>query len=824
MTRINLVNSRVQFLRLPGFVLRLSIFAIITLIVANGFAEPLPPASQRFADSDVTETPDFQKHVVPLLGRLGCNGRSCHGSFQGRGDLRLSLFGYDFQMDHNSLTAKSPSEQTLRLLVKQPDESLVLQKPLMQVEHEGGERFAVDSWQHRLLRRWIESGAAGVDEPQQLDRLEVEPAEVVFDDSASPVSLRVVAVWGNDQREDVTPLCRFRTNDDSVASVDADGLIMSAGSGDTHVIVFYDNGVASVPVLRPYRSVPASSPKTVSTADVSPQSPIDGFVIKKLGKLSITPSAVCSDSEFLRRVSIDLTGTLPEPREVEGFLADTNLNKRDHKIDELLQRPAYAAWWANKLCDFTGCNPSQQAELGQETSVQWYMWVYERIRENVAYDDIVRRIILAKGRDEGQSYDDYSAEVSSYFREQSPTDFAQRTTMPHYWTRRCMQKPDAAAQAFAHNFLGIRLQCAECHKHPFAPWTQDDFREFSRFFETVKFGVEPQSIERYRELASQVGLSVRDNNGAAVNNDVFKQVQRGRMVPWRELYISSRNEPTTLSLLRSGKVTLQQNDDPRKPIMKWMDEPSNPWFAQAFVNRVWASYFNVGIVDPPDDLNPANPPSNPALLEWLVDEFVQHDFDMKWLHRQIVSSDTYQRSWVPNNTNREDRRNFSRAVPRRLPAEVVYDGVKQAVAASDKADDVRSDLSRRAIGHLSMRLAGTYAMQVFGKPDRAVNCDCERVNQPTLLQAIFLQNDPLVDQRLEDSGWLAQIDGQIAAGTAPTGESLVKEAWLRTLSRVPQPDELARGVKCLAEAESATQGLRDLLWALINTKEFVLIR
>jgi hypothetical protein len=387
-----------------------------------------------------------------------------------------------------------------------------------------------------------------------------------------------------------------------------------------------------------------------------------------------------------------------------------------------------------------------------------------------------------------------------------------------------MQKPDAAAQAFAHNFLGIRLQCAECHKHPFAPWTQDDFREFARFFETVKFGVEPQSIDRYRELASQVGLSVSNNNGAPVNNEVFKQVQRGRTVPWRELYISSRNEPATLSLLRSGNVTLQQSDDPREPIMKWMDEPDNPWFAQAFVNRVWASYFNVGIVDPPDDLNPANPPSNPALLEWLVVEFVRHDFDMKWLHRQIVSSDTYQRSWVPNDTNREDRRNFSRAVPRRLPAEVVYDSVKQAVAASDQADEVRSDLSRRAIGHLSMRLAGTYAMQVFGKPDRTVNCDCERANQPTLLQAIFLQNDPLVDQRLQDSGWLSEIDSQVAAGTAPPSESLVREAWLRTLSRLPEPDELARGVKCLADAESATQGLRDLLWALINTKEFVLIR
>ena len=737
--------------------------------------------------------------------------------------MRLSLFGYDFQMDHNSLTAKSPSEQTLRLLVKQPDESLVLQKPLMQVEHEGGERFAVDSWQHRLLRRWIESGAAGVDEPQQLDRLEVEPAEVVFDDSASPVSLRVVAVWGNDQREDVTPMCRFRTNDDSVASVDADGLIMSAGSGDTNVIVFYDNGVASVPVLRPYRSVPASSPKTVSTADVSPQSSIDGFVIKKLGKLSITPSAVCSDSEFLRRVSIDLTGTLPEPREVEGFLADTNLNKRDHKIDELLQRPAYAAWWANKLCDFTGCNPSQQAELGQETSVQWYMWVYERIRENVAYDDIVRRIILAKGRDEGQSYDDYSAEVSSYFSEQSPTDFAQRTTMPNYWTRRSMQKPDAAAQAFAHNFLGIRLQCAECHKHPFAPWTQDDFREFSRFFETVKFGVEPQSIERYRELASQVGLSVRDNNGAAVNNDVFKQVQRGRMVPWRELYISSRNEPTTLSLLRSGKVTLQQNDDPRKPIMKWMDEPSNPWFAQAFVNRVWASYFNVGIVDPPDDLNPANPPSNPALLEWLVDEFVQHDFDIKWLHRQILLSKAYQRSsaHTPQAAAIDPVNAMLWRMPRRrLSVEGWRDAVlliagqlsDQIGGPSIKPDDPKQ--TRRTIYSEVSRFELNPMLSLFDFPDPNTH-SARRQETNTPLQKLFLMNSDFMvvqSQNIVDSTTSA------GASASPDQAEQVQALFRKILLRSAEPQEAQAADGFLMEHPQ--DGLQQLAQVLLSSNEF----
>jgi hypothetical protein len=790
--------------------------------------QPLAAASERFAAPAVTETPDFQKHVSPLLGRLGCNGRACHGSFQGQGGLRLSLFGYDFAMDHEALTGDASSGSGLRLNDARPEASLILQKPLTRVDHEGGQRFAEESWEHHLLRNWIQAGGPGTGTPQNLKRLEVQPAEVVFHAGAAPVAVRVVAVWQSGEREEVTPLCRFRTNDDSVVRVDDDGVLTSQGPGDTHVVVFYDNGITAIPVLRPNATTgrqgrPLVASEPLASAAGNPPG-IDRFVDEKLQKLAIVPSQPCTDAEFLRRVSIDLTGTLPTPAEVDDFLQDPSDDKRARKVEELLERPAYAAWWANKLCDFTGCNPAQQAELGQETSVQWYSWVFERLRENVPYDELVGRIVLATCRDEGQSYDDYAAQVSAYFRDEEPADFAQRPTMPHYWTRRSMREPEDAAQAFAHNFLGVRLQCAQCHKHPFAPWTQDDFRNFSRFFEPMKFGVEPESYERYRELARQVGLNVKDPSGANINNDVLRVARRGGTVPWRELYFERRAAAKSIDLLRDGPVEIEADEDPREPIMQWISQPENPWFAKAFVNRVWAGYFHVGIVDPPDDLNPANPPSNPSLLDWLVAEFIAHDMDMKWLHRTIATSRTYQRSWIPNETNREDRRNFSRAVPRRMPAEVVYDSVKQALAASAQADQVRTDLSRRAIGHLSMRLAGTYAMQVFGKPDRAVNCDCERVNQPTLLQAIFLQNDPLVDQRLADSGWLDEIGRQQPRRDVAELEPLVREAWLRTLSREPTSEESARAVKHIQAAESTLEGLRDLLWALLNTKEFLLIR
>ncbi len=775
--------------------------------------------SERFASSTTEEVPDFQRHVVPLLGKLGCNGRACHGSFQGRGGFRLSLFGYDFEMDHAALTGPSSSEDGTRVTLRSPDQSLILKKPSHEIEHEGGRRFKLGSWEHHLLKRWIQAGAGGIETPRELESLRLEPSEVIFGRNPDPLALRVVAVWQDGQREDITALCRFRSNDDSVVTVDRAGMLRSTGPGDSHVVAFYDNGVAAVPVMRP---LPGSSEQRHSVR--SSPNEIDRLIQAKLQKLGIVPSPVCSDADFLRRVSIDLTGTLPAPAEIEQFLSDPSSNKRRRKIDELLQRPAYAAWWANKLCDFTGCNPNQQAELGQETSVQWYMWIYRRLLENVPYDQLIERIVLATGRNAGQSYDDYAAEVSAYFRNGGSAGFTGRGTMPHYWTRRSMQKADDKALAFAHSFLGIRLQCAQCHKHPFAPWTQNDFQQFSSFFENVRFGVSPEADERYRELAEQVGLKIRGKNGAPIRKDVLNRARDGRTVPWRELYIAERPEAETLNLLRSRSVTLGEREDPRQPIMEWMLERDNPWFARAFVNRVWAGYFSSGIIEPPDDLNPANPPSNPALLDWLTEAFLENGYDMKWLHRQIVSSDAYQRTWKPNETNRTDKRNYSRAIPRRIPAEVIYDGLKQAVAGSDQLDQVRQDLTRRAIGHLSMRLAGTYAMHVFGKPERAVNCDCERVSQPTLLQAVFLQNDPLVGQRLVESGWIQEIENAQQRGDNIDQESLIRSAWLRTVSRPPTSGEVETAQTYLASVGSTTDGMRDLVWALLNTKEFVLNR
>ncbi len=778
---------------------RLSI-AVACLIswVAPTFAQDVqPPVSSRFRERHTPAIPDFQQHVVPMLGRLGCNSAKCHGSFQGRGDFRLSLFGFDFAADHAALLANASSQQGKRLDVAAPEDSLIVLKPTEQTDHEGGERFAKDSWEHHLLLRWIESGAESTREPRTIERLDVEPAEIIFAKPEASQPLQVIAVWSDGAREDVTCLCRFRTNNDSVVEVDADGRATCMGAGDTHIVVFYDNGVAAVPVMRRYSDT--GGEQAVSLAGSS--HPIDRLVAAKLAKLGLAPSKLCTDAEFLRRASIDITGTLPTPDEVEAFLRDQAPEKRDRKINELLNRPAYAAWWANKLCDFTGCSPTAfgeqtSLEVGYAFATQWYDWIYRRVAENASYEEIVQGIVLAKSRGEGQSVEDYAAEMSAYVRSENQADFSERATMPHYWTRTTLTENKDKALAFAHSFLGIQLQCAECHKHPFDKWTQEDFNDFTRFFEDVKAN-------------GRIGFPQ------------FAAAQRGAIVGWPELSVS-KSKGKSLSLLRSGVVAIPVGADPRRPLMDWLRSEENPWFARAFVNRVWAGYFHSGIVDPTDQFTPANPPSNPPLLDWLTQGFTESGYDMKWLHRQIAGSDAYQRSWRPNETNREDRRNFSRAIPRRIPAEVLYDALKQTTAATDQQEQVRNNLSRRASGHLSMRMAGTHAMRVFGKPERAINCDCERVNETTLLQSVFTQNDPLIRMRLAESGWIAEIEEAAEANTPVDRQRLIRLVWLRTVNRPPTSEEAARALQHLAATDSIAEGVGDLMWAMFNTKEFLL--
>ena len=897
----------------------LTLITASTVVQAAEKAEINKPVSQRFSDPGNKETPHFQQHVIPLLGKLGCNGRACHGSFQGKGDFRLSLFGYDFTLDHKQITA----EDVDRIDLKAPAKSLIIQKALAEVDHDGGKRFEPDSWQHRLLMRWIEGGAEGVSkESPQFVRLKVTPESIQFKKEGETVQLRAVAVWSDGSNEDVTPLCRFQTNDEQIATISKSGVVTGGKPGDTHVVVFYDSGVIPVPVLRPVSDQYGKKYPKIATS-----TKIDKHIIGKLSKLGMIPAETCDDAEFLRRISLDISGTLPAPHEVESFLNDSSPNKRSKKIDELLESPGYAAWWTTKLCDFTQNNYDDLinvAPVRERPSQEWYDWIKKRVTDNVGYDDITEGILLATSRASDEDFEQFTNSMNAIYQEKPGHEFADREHMPYYWARRNFRNPDDRVLGFAYTFLGIRIQCAQCHKHPFDQWTQTDFKEFRGFFTRVNFGINPESRKEYTAMVKELGADKLRGN--QLIRELGKNVKGRKNVPFSEVYVTkarpqrannknrkrrrgNNRSPATAKLLGAEVVEINKMQDPREALMEWLRREDNPYFARAFVNRVWASYFNRGIIEPADDLNLANPPTNAPLLDYLSREFVRRDFDMKWLHREITNSDTYQRSWKTNKTNELDEVNFSHYIPHRLPAEVLYDAIHQATASDDAIDSIKNSLDGRTIGLAASGLRNRtmrekqYALTIFGRSKRDNNCDCDRSVEPSLLQTMYIKNDNDVYSAINrsNSSWLFQVGQQLGAVQKPNAqknqaatriaklrqqtktlkqqvsrlkkqpdkkkelqqaqkrlrnmntqlkktqqaanriknsparlqsfekpiptdktEEIITKTYLRSLSRFPTESEKESARKYLNESQDKVAGVYDLIWAVLNTKEFML--
>ena len=810
------------------------------------------------AESTPNTEPSFRRHIIPLLSRAGCSGRECHGSFAGQGGFRLSLFGYDFEADHRALTTDADgNEGEVRANLANPEKSLLVRKPSLQMKHKGKERVKKDSWEYNLLVKWITAGAKNdAAKTGELDRLEVLPREILFQAQAQPVQLKVVAHWRDGTVEDVTALTRFRSNDDSIANVSERGVVTNLEKGDTHIVAFYDNGVTPIPVLRPVSDYVGAKYPVFRTP-----TKVDELVVAKLRKLGIVPSQPCTDAEFLRRASLDAAGTLPTPDEVVKFLADPSPDKRAKKIDELLASPGHGAWWATKLCDFTGNSAKQifsegVPELNGEFARQWWEWIYRRIEKNEPYDKLAAGMILATGRSSpDQSYKDYALEMASYLRKDKPADFANRATMPHFWARKTVQRPEDRALSFAHAFLGVRIECAECHKHPFDQWTKTDYVQFQSFFDAVRYdsNIRKDGDINYatvaKELRGQAGgmsdMQAKDAQAEAIR----RRIEAGEVFPIHEVYITTRlprnttaplNSPVysgrvlTPKLLGGDQVLLKEFSDPREPLMNWLRSKDNPYFARAFVNRVWAGYFHRGLVEPADDLNLANPPVNAELMEYLAESFIAHGYDMRFLHRAILTSDAYQRSWRPNVTNEDDDKNFSRFVLRRMPAEVLLDAMTLATAGRERQRAFTADVANREIGP-NVRAFGLaeafnnknqpiYALTAFGKPAREINCDCERTSVPTLLQTLYTRNDPEMLARIESGedgtpAWITELraDARATAGL----DALINEAFLRTVSRPPTPAELQTARRDIALCGKPIDGVRDLLWSMLNTKEFL---
>ena len=936
--------------------LLLMLLSLLTPSITRADDAPLPSIEKRFtpvsADAGPAheEVPNFQKHVSPLMGRLGCNGRACHGSFQGRGDFRLSLFGFDFEADHAALMENGRANRDKVL------ESLMLTKPVSNELHEGGKRFESGGWEYWVLRRWLEAKAPfDKQKIEKLARLQVEPTSMSFRAKDEKQQLTVIAHWESGVAEDVTSLCRFQTNDPAVATVDERGLITSGDIGDSHVVVSYDNAVVPVEVLRPYSDL-----NEQTYPQIASRTQVDSFINNKLRRLGIVPSEVATDEEFLRRASLDVTGTLPTAQEVVAFVNDTNSDKRARKINELLERPGYAAQWTTFFCDLTGNNDEQLRNFlptprGELASTQWYQWIHQRLEQNMPYDDLVEGIVTAKSRLPDESYADYCKSMSEICQDASGEKFASRPGLFQYWVRQNFRTPEEKAIGFAYTFLGVRIQCAQCHKHPFDQWTKADFENFERLFGGIQANQNSLASDAKKEfpkMVSELGLD-KDMKGNQLRKELAQKLDAGKTVPFPELLVNSRTatpdkkkgekdkkdkksksvaaELPKARLLGGEWVTLDQADV-RGKLMEWLRSPSNPYFAKALVNRVWAQYFSVGIVNPSDDLNLANAPSNAPLLDYLAKGFIEHEFDLKWLHREILSSDAYQRSWIVNNTNRLDKRNFSHSQLRRMPAETAHDAVLMALANDNYAADVASGKRTRAlaVGGASPVIRGgdtSYALSVFGRSVRETNCDCDRSNEPSLLQTVFLLNDAAVQNWLCDPnqswvaatakeyGWTykptlartpdskdakgkamaadrygqakAQFDKQLpkvqqrlqdakakgdeaqvtaltrrlqtleqqlavlkqqaekvgvdtdklptaASETKPGANSskasmsseqaraIAEKAYLRSLSRQPNADEMTVAVNYLTGESDPAKAVEGLIWSIVNTKEFIL--
>lgn len=800
--------------------------------------------------------PSFQKHITPLFSRLGCNGGTCHGAVQGQNGFRLSLFAADPLGDGDRLLHGADGR---RLNLHQPEASLLLLKATAAVPHQGGKRLSAGSPEHVLLSRWIGAGAP-IDalEGNRIQALTVTPGR----QTAQPgdtLRLKVMATFADGMQEDVTGLSSYDSLDRGVATVDANGSIRALDVGDTAIIVRYRAELAMALVMVP-------RPGAVEMPKIAPANFVDDHVLAKLRQLNLPPSALTDDAAFLRRANLDIAGSLPTPAEVRAFLADQDPAKRQKKIAELLQRPEHAALWAMKFGDLLKASDFgvyADAVIDEHDAPRFQAWMRARLQENVPYDQLVERVLTATSRD-GRSLEEWGKEVEALFAgyttpRQDLEVYSQRKTLDLYWMRKGANGVGGTLQV-AHAFLGLRLECAQCHRHPHDVWQQDDLLSFANFFTRVRgVGFGGNNDKKFPEVAAftkklqdegkQLGEEAKKRKtGKKLEGDELKQIQelerRGKNsteVARRMMHAEIQHlaEPLWASVTspigtqkserfrllgQSAQVDVKADQDPRPLVVEWLRRPDNPYFARAIVNRVWAHYFGRGIIDPPDNLSAFNPASHPELLKELADRFIQNGYDLRWLHRTIAESRTYQQSSEPTEANRIDRANYAYFAYRRLPAEVLVDALNHATGTIENMD---MKFQHWPDGIKCIEIPFTpknefvkFMLEQFGRPKRnsAVQCDCERESSVSILQVMSLANHPRLWQKIADpNGRVATV---LKAQTDPSAQ--VEELFLWSLSRLPDDAEKKACLSYLKDAESPEKGLQGVLWSLLNTREFLL--
>lgn len=700
----------------------------------------------KVVDSQKTEPVLFDRDIIPLFTKIGCNSGACHGAASGKNGFKLSLRGYDPSLDYEQIVQ---AEEGKRVNLKVPERSLILMKPSLQVPHGGGLRLPRGSPEYRLLLRWIREGSKPPTGEVRTTTLQVYPKECLFEHPGQAQQLVVLAQYSNGSFRDVTRLARYISSDEAVISIDEDGKATAQRPGEAVIMVSYDGLVEAPRFILPVGKTPPD-PKSFPF-----NNKIDELVFKKLVQLRIQPSSLARDEEFLRRVYLDTLGILPTLQETLRFLRDRRLDKRQRLIDELLERPEFVDYRTLKLAEMLRVNSQF---LSEEGSYAYYRWLHNQVEKNTPYDQLVRALLTARGAT-------YRAGPANYFR----------------------VAPDAKqmAETTSQLFLGIRLQCAQCHNHPFERWTQKDYYSFSAFFARVSRKGGPEFGEEH--------IFIRTAG---------------------EMLFPKTNQPIKPKFLGAEEPTIPEGVDRREVLAQWLTNPQNKQFARNAVNRLWADFFGRGIVDPVDDLRISNPASNPELLDWLAEEFIRSGYNIKHIIRLILNSRTYQLSSLPTPTNQRDSAHFARASLRRLTAETLADAIGQVTGKYDRYGLLPPGTRASQIPDSRV---GSYLLEVFGRPKREILCACERSSQPNLAQSLFLINSNSIQQKLQaEDGWLAL---QIKAGR--TDSDIITDLYLSALSRYPKSQELKTALRYLRESKDRKTGLEDIVWAILNSQEFL---
>jgi len=748
----------------------------LALAKGNGQAVLTVVSGDRSAQTTVTvqgvDMPNawtFRNHVLPVLAKAGCNQGACHGALAGKGGFRLSLRGYDPITDHYRITREALGR---RVELSAPARSLLLTKPTLAVRHKGGKRLEVGSHDYRILAEWIRDGAAApVEEDPRLERLEVLPAQSILHPGATQ-RLVVRAHYSDGRAEDVTGWAKFASTDETVARVDErTGQVQVLGHGEGAITAWFSSRIVIARVTSPFtNSIPA---------DVFAQSPrnnfIDDLVLRQLQHLNLKPSPRSTDEAFIRRAYLDTIGLLPTPEDVCDFLASDQPDKRERLIEALLGREEFVDYWTYRWSDLFLVN----GRLLRPDAVQaYYLWLRDQVRQNTPWDDLVRQVVTARGSSVDNGASNFYA---------------------------VHQDPETMAENVSQAFLSLSINCARCHNHPLEKWTNDQYYSFANLFARVRakgWGGDPRNGDGHRTL--------------------FVTARGDLMQP-------RTGKPQPPAPLDGNPIPMEDDGDRRDHLARWLTSPDNPYFTRSIANRVWAAFLSRGLVDPIDDLRDSNPASNEPLLQALADHLVAHQFDLKSLMRVILQSETYQRSSLPLPENAGENRYFSRYYPRRLMAEVLHDAITgildvpaefNQITLTDGSEDKTGFYPKgtRAL-ELYDSAVSSYFLKTFGRNERAITCECERSNQPSMVQVLHLSNGDTLNDRLQSR------DGRVSRLLAsnPVPDDLIEVAFLWCLARRPTQTERDGLLRVLDEA-SATERrevVEDLFWALLTSREFL---